>query len=74
MKAGWTIRESLDFKGALPKPLSPLSGDFRAKIVQTVLKDSKGRPGVQLSLEVYEDRDGEKLKPVRKVTCYMCMW
>lgn len=71
MKAttGWTQKEKINYEGVstdAPAPLDP--GLYRARITNAELQPTKKKePMIKLTVEVFEDGEGNALKAKRKV-------
>lgn len=67
---GWTDNTKFNYDGVstdAPAPLEP--GLYKARIASAEPHATKeGKPMIKLSVELFEDANGEALKPFRKVT------
>lgn len=67
---GWTDNTKFNYDGVstdAPTPLEP--GLYKARIVSAEPHPTKeGKPMIKLSVELFEDADGNALKPFRKIT------
>ena len=67
---GWTDNTKFNYDGVstdAPTPLEP--GLYKARIASAEPHATKeGKPMIKLSVELFEDADGNALKPTRKIT------